>query len=162
MSGAGVYAVCAAAELEASRLRAVRHENSGLAAPCAGEPRPERVDYAAQMVQLFLNVEGTTHTVDVDPAMTVDGLKEVIEDRTFIPCDLQRLQCGAKSMAVGSTCLEEYGVSDGSNVELLLELVGGGEASRYKKSTSKMRWKWVKKRTRRLQRKRRKMRQRAK
>jgi len=37
-----------------------------------------------------------------------------------------------------------------------------GHGCPFKKSTAKMRWKWKKKRTRRLQRKRRKMRARAK
>merc|ERR1711924_223693 len=89
------------------------------------------------MVQLFLSADGRTSTWDVDGALTVGQLKDVIEDESFMP-------------------------ADGTSIELLLNVAGGGEASRYKKSTSKMRWKWKKKRTRRLQRKRRKMRQRAK
>lgn len=96
----------------------------------------------------------------MDPALTVSELKDVVEDVEFIPAELQRLQFGARQLAAGT--LEDNGLAAGCTVQLLLNVDGGGEASRYKKSTSKMRWKWKKKRTRRLQRKRRKMRQRAK
>ncbi|KAJ8600424.1 hypothetical protein CTAYLR_001476 [Chrysophaeum taylorii] len=113
-------------------------------------------------MQLLLNVVegGDARTIDVDPAMTVAGMKELIEDETFVPADLQRLTTGTKTLTMGT--LEDNGLKEGDNLQLLLGVVGGGEASRYKKSTSRMRWKWKKKRTRRLQRKRRKMRQRAK
>ena len=96
----------------------------------------------------------------MDPALTVSELKDVVEDVEFIPAELQRLQFGTRQLATGT--LEDNGLCTGCTVELMLNVEGGGEASRYKKSTSKMRWKWKKKRTRRLQRKRRKMRARAK
>ena len=111
-------------------------------------------------VQLFLSAEGRTSTLDVDGALTVGQLKDVIEDESFIPADLQRLSAGGRDLTTGT--LEDNELADGTSIELLLNVAGGGEASRYKKSTSKMRWKWKKKRTRRLQRKRRKMRARAK
>ncbi|CAH0378575.1 unnamed protein product [Pelagomonas calceolata] len=111
-------------------------------------------------VQLFVSAEGRTSTLDVDGALTVGQLKDVIEDESFIPADLQRLSAGGRDLTTGT--LEDNELADGSSIELLLNVAGGGEASRYKKSTSKMRWKWKKKRTRRLQRKRRKMRARAK
>ena len=111
-------------------------------------------------MQLFLSQAEGTSTLEVDPALTVDQLKDVIEDVEFVPADVQRLKCGARCLATGT--LEDNGLTNGMTVELLFDVNGGGEASRYKKSTSKMRWKWKKKRTRRLQRKRRKMRQRAK
>ena len=95
-----------------------------------------------------------------DGALTVGQLKVVIEDESFIPADLQRLSAGGRDLTTGT--LEDNELADGTSIELLLNVAGGGEASRYKKSTSKMRWKWKKKRTRRLQRKRRKMRARAK
>ena len=111
-------------------------------------------------MQIFLSSEGATSTLEVDPALTVSELKDVIEDVEYIPADLQRLVCGNRQLCTGT--LEDNQLPAGCTVELLLNVEGGGEASRYKKSTSKMRWKWKKKRTRRLQRKRRKMRQRAK
>lgn len=111
------------------------------------------------MQLLLASLDGETQTIDVDPAMTVVGMKELIEDDTFIPAELQRLTTGTKSLTTGT--LEDNQLAEGDTVTLLLDVVGGGEASRYKKSTSRMRWKWKKKRTRRLQRKRRKMRQRA-
>mmetsp|Transcript_24126 Transcript_24126/g.74393 ORF Transcript_24126/g.74393 Transcript_24126/m.74393 type:complete len:114 (+) Transcript_24126:59-400(+) len=113
------------------------------------------------MVQLFLVApEGATSTLVVDEALTIDQVKEVIEDETFVPAALQRLSADGRQLATGT--LEDNGVGEASTIALLLNVQGGGEASRYKKSTSKMRWKWKKKRTRRLQRKRRKMRARAK
>ena len=111
-------------------------------------------------VQLFVSADGRTSTLDVDGALTVGQLKDVIEDESFIPADLQRLSAGGRDLTTGT--LEDNELADGTSIELLLNVAGGGEASRYKKSTSKMRWKWKKKRTRRLQRKRRKMRARAK
>ena len=111
-------------------------------------------------MQIFLSIEGQTSTVDVDPAMTVAGLKELIDDTQFIPVELQRLVSGTTTLCTGT--LEDSGLFAGSTVSMMFDVCGGGEASRYKKSTSCMRWKWKKKRTRRLQRKRRKMRQRAK
>ena len=111
-------------------------------------------------MQIFLSADGRTSTLDVDGALTVGQLKDVIEDESFIPADLQRLSAGGRDLTTGT--LEDNELADGSAIELLLNVAGGGEASRYKKSTSKMRWKWKKKRTRRLQRKRRKMRARAK
>eukprot|EP00632_Arachnochrysis_sp_CCMP2950_P011072 CAMPEP_0185688738 /NCGR_PEP_ID=MMETSP1164-20130828/21_1 /TAXON_ID=1104430 /ORGANISM="Chrysoreinhardia sp, Strain CCMP2950" /LENGTH=259 /DNA_ID=CAMNT_0028355197 /DNA_START=102 /DNA_END=883 /DNA_ORIENTATION=+ len=114
------------------------------------------------MVQLVVRLPGAggARVVEADPALTIAGVKEMIEDEEFIPAEIQRLVSGTKRLTVGT--LEDNGLEDGAEVELLLDVVGGGEASRYKKSTSRMRWKWKKKRTRRLQRKRRKMRARAK
>ena len=97
-------------------------------------------------MQIFLSTEGATSTLEVDPALTVEQLKDVIEDVEFVPAELQRLQVGARRLAHGT--LEDNALAAGCTVELLLDVAGGGEASRYKKSTSKMRWKWKKKRTR--------------
>lgn len=58
--------------------------------------------------------------------------------------------------------IEELGLNDCMEVAIILDCDGGAKGdSRYKKATSKFRWKWNKKRTRRLQKKRRKMRMRA-
>ena len=46
-------------------------------------------------MQLFLSAEGRTSTLDVDGALTVGQLKDVIEDESFIPADLQRLTFAA-------------------------------------------------------------------
>uniref|UniRef100_A0A7S3NIG3 Ubiquitin-like domain-containing protein n=1 Tax=Aureoumbra lagunensis TaxID=44058 RepID=A0A7S3NIG3_9STRA len=93
------------------------------------------------MVQLFVNLPTgeDTKTVDVDPALTVAGLRELIADEEFIPEELQRLVVGTKTLTMGT--LEDNGLEEGDSVQLLLDVVGGGEASRYKKSTSCMRWK---------------------
>ena len=85
---------------------------------------------------------------------------------SVVAIDCPRVRFSALRYGLGTALpagtLEDNALEAGATVELLLDVLGGGEASRYKKSTSKMRWKWKKKRTRRLQRKRRKMRARAK
>jgi hypothetical protein len=75
---------------------------------------------------------------------TVEQLKLIIEDQTFIPSSLMALSNGSKLLACGSLDLLE-----GDVVTLNVSCDAG------------MRAKWRKKRMRRLRRKRRKMRQRA-
>ena len=114
---------------------------------------------------MHLNVvmpSGAVATVAISEACTLAQLKLAVEDVTFVPTALQALVSGDELLADEDATLEELGLAEGEELELLLEVEGGAKGdSRYKKSTSKFRWKWSKKRTRRLQRKRRKMRQRA-
>ena len=105
---------------------------------------------------------GTTSSVVIDEACTLAQLKAAVEDATFVPAALQALVSGDELLAEEDATLEELELADGMELELVLEVEGGAKGdSRYKKSTSRFRWKWAKKRTRRLQKKRRKMRQRA-
>ena len=83
-------------------------------------------------------------TVDAED---VNDLKAGIEDREFIPSELQRLQIGSRVVEAGMLLGQ---VEEDDEVELILDLNGG------------MRAKWRKKRMRRLRRIRRKRRQRAK
>ena len=105
--------------------------------PFTTPPRAHRSPPPPPQVQLFLSADGRTSTLDVDGALTVGQLKDVIEDESFIPADLQRLSAGGRDLTTGT--LEDNELADGSSIELLLNVAGGGEASRYKKSTSKMR-----------------------
>jgi hypothetical protein len=108
------------------------------------------------------NPAGVALAVTIDEACTLAQLKLVIEDLTFMPAGVQCLTMGDELLAEEDATLDEFGLSDGAELELLLEIEGGAKGdSRYKKATSRFRWKWAKKRTRRLQKKRRKMRQRA-
>jgi len=110
-------------------------------------------------MQLFLNLYNKNSKVlDIDESCTVNELKTVIENEEMYPIDIQRLFCNTKVLYTGT--LYENGLLEGDTVQVNLPILGGG--NRYKKASSRMRWKWVKKRTRRLQRKRRKMRLRAK
>ena len=110
-------------------------------------------------MQLFLNLYNKNSKVlDIDESCTVNELKTVIENEEMYPIDIQRLFCNTKVLYTGT--LSDNGLLEGDTVQVNLPILGGG--NRYKKASSRMRWKWVKKRTRRLQRKRRKMRLRAK
>ena len=110
-------------------------------------------------MQIFIDLENSCDNFVVDPALTIQQLKNVIEDKTFIPSDTQSLYFNSKLLYTGT--LEDNCLTDACTITMCFSLCGGSDSSRYKKSTSAMRWKWIKKRTRRLQRKRRKMRQRA-
>lgn len=110
-------------------------------------------------MQLFLNLYNKNSKVlDIDESCTVNELKTVIENEEMYPINIQRLFCNTKVLYTGT--LSDNGLLEGDTVQVNLPILGGG--NRYKKASSRMRWKWVKKRTRRLQRKRRKMRLRAK
>jgi len=114
-------------------------------------------------MQLFVQAPGGGSTsVTLDEACTLKQLKMVVEDATFVPADVQSLVINDELLADEDATLEELGLTSGMDLSLLVEVEGGAKGdSRYKKATSRFRWKWCKKRTRRLQKKRRKMRQRA-
>jgi len=84
--------------------------------------------------------------VTLPEGATVADLKAAIEDKEFLPAELQRIVYGTSTLC---GALEGV-VGDADTVTLLLDVNGG------------MRAKWRKKRMRRLRRKRRKMRMRAK
>jgi hypothetical protein len=110
-------------------------------------------------MQIFLKVMDNTLTVDVDPSMSIESLKAMVENQEFIPVDQQALVCNAEELT-GS--LSSCGVARGCTVECVLAVAGGAHKNNpWKKATAAMRWKWRKKRTRRLMKKRRKMRLRA-
>ena len=53
-------------------------------------------------MQIFLSTEGGSSTLEVDPALTVEQLKDVIEDVEFVPAELQRLQFGTRTLRAGA------------------------------------------------------------
>ena len=108
-------------------------------------------------MQLIINLLNKTSVYDLDKSLTIENLKNIIDDNEFIPPQIQYLTNGNKLLTTGT--LEDNQLTEGSNIYLNLKLLGG---TRYKKSSSQMRWKWRKKRMKRLIRLRRKMRNRAK
>ena len=108
-------------------------------------------------MQLFINLFGINKVYDIDQALTISQLKDLIDEREFIPSHLHYLTANSRTLTNGT--LFDNKLSDGSNIIVNLRIKGG---TRYKKASSQMRWKWKKKRTKRLQRIRRRMRNRAK
>ena len=103
-------------------------------------------------MQLFIKFSGKSEVYDVDEALTIPQLKHVIEDNTYIPIDSQYLVCNNRILNKGT--LEDNGVENECNIYLNLRIKGG--SCRYKKATSRLRWKTKLKRMRRLKRARRK------
>lgn len=99
-------------------------------------------------MQIFIaSPDGHATAYTVDSTTSVEGLKDMIENREFLPADMIRLVNG-ESILEGGT-LAGNGVLDDDTLTTVLDIPGG------------MRAKWKKKRMRRLRRKRRKMRLRA-
>lgn len=103
-------------------------------------------------MQLLINFSGKSQVYDVDEALTIPQLKNLIEDNEYIPSNSQYLVCNDKILLNGT--LEDNQLEDTNNIYVNLRILGG--ACRYKKATSRLRWKTKLKRMRRLKRIRRK------
>jgi|TARA_B100000902_G_scaffold117790_2_gene118447 hypothetical protein len=103
-------------------------------------------------MQLLINFSGKSQVYDVDEALTIPQLKNLIEDNEYIPSNSQYLVCNDKILVNGT--LEDNQLEDTNNIYVNLRILGG--ACRYKKATSRLRWKTKLKRMRRLKRIRRK------
>uniref|UniRef100_A0A7S2LPW7 60S ribosomal protein L41 n=1 Tax=Leptocylindrus danicus TaxID=163516 RepID=A0A7S2LPW7_9STRA len=100
-------------------------------------------------MQIFVSYpQGSTRAYEVDSDTSVESLKLMVENQTFIPSGLCRL-VDANSTTLTGGSLAAMGIEEDDTVTLMLDVEGG------------MRRKWRKKRMRRLRRKRRKMGQRA-
>ncbi len=95
-----------------------------------------------------MHIEIFNKTFIVDNDITIDQLKKVIEDKTFLAIDCFSLVYGSSLLQHG--LLSDFNIIDNSLIDLVVMAEDG------------MRAKWRKKRMRRLRRKRRKMRNRAK
>lgn len=102
-------------------------------------------------MQLLINFSGKSEVYDVDEALTIPQLKNLIEDNEYIHSELQYLVCNDKILVNGT--LEDNQVKDTNNIYVNLRILGG--ACRYKKASSRLRWKTKLKRMRRLKRARR-------
>lgn len=99
-------------------------------------------------MQIFIATpQGPAKAYEVDADTSVESLKLMVENQTFLPASLMSLVNGNTTLTGGS--LAAMGVEEDDTIALTVDVEGG------------MRAKWRKKRMRRLRRKRRKMRQRA-
>ena len=103
-------------------------------------------------MQLFIKFFGKSEVYDVDESLTIAQLKNLIEDKEYIPSNSQYLLCNDKNLVNGT--LEDNQLENTDNIQVNLRILGG--ACRYKKATAKLRWKTKLKRMRRLKRIRRK------
>ena len=86
-------------------------------------------------MQIFIkSLSGQSVAFDVECSQSVDDLKRMVEEREGVCACEQRLSCNGKSLE-GGHALSEYEevLSDGSSVELLLRIRGGGMPKKKKK-----------------------------
>lgn len=96
-------------------------------------------------------------TFELDISTTIYQFKKIIENKYFVPPESFYI-CNSKRIFKDNEIFENI-LNEITNLQVIFRLFGG--TCRYKKASSKMRWKHKLKRMRRLKRIRRRMRNRA-
>lgn len=110
-------------------------------------------------ISLSISMNGIEEFIhNFDKSSTVQDVKHFIDTVYFLDSNLFYLWMRERPRG-DYEVLEDIFNDDTGEVDVCLRVHGG--TTRYKKSSSAMRWKWKLKRMRRLQRKRRQMRRRA-
>lgn len=79
-------------------------------------------------LQLFIKtLTGKVITIHIDSSSTILDLKHSIQDKEGIPPDQQRLIQGGTGIQLADDCtFDDYGITDGITLHLVLRLRGGG------------------------------------